>query len=55
MLKLMTTGILAPDLMSSDNFTTEVHHILDLYFGYTPIIPIPQFRDPVLRLEADMC
>jgi hypothetical protein len=45
---------MAPDPMSPDNFTAEVHHILDLYFGYTPIIPIPQFTEPVLRSEADM-
>ena len=48
------TSMMAPDPRSPDNFTAEVHRILYLHFGYTPIIPVPQFGDPVLRSETDM-
>src|SRR5271168_1605600 len=47
-------SMMAPDPRSPDNFTAEVHRILYLHFGYTPIIPVPQFGDPVLRSETDM-
>ena len=38
----------APNPKSPDNFIAEVHRILFIHFGYTPVIPIPTFRDPVL-------
>ena len=43
----------APDPKAPDNFIAEVHHILFLHFGYTPIIPVPTFHDPVLKTESE--
>ena len=48
------SSMTAVDSMSPENFTAEVHRILFLYFGYTPTIPVPQFQNPVLKLESDM-
>lgn len=43
----------APNPLSTDNFISEIHRILFLHFGYTPAIPVPTFRDPVLRTERE--
>jgi hypothetical protein len=43
----------APDPKSPDNFIAEVHRILFLHFGYTPLIPVPTFRNPILKTESD--
>ena len=43
----------APHPLSSDNFIAEVHRILYLYFGYTPVVPTLTFDDPILKTEAD--
>ena len=43
----------APDPKSPDNFIAEVHRILFLHFGYTPLIPVPTFDNPVLETEVD--
>jgi hypothetical protein len=43
----------APDPKSSDNFIAEVHRILFLHFGYTPLIPVPTLPKPVLETESD--
>lgn len=45
----------APNPKSPDNFITEVQRILFMHFGYTPVIPIPIFRDPVLKMEPNRC
>jgi len=47
-------SLIAPDPRSPENFTAEVHHILYMYFGYMPIVPIPPFQNPVLKSETDM-
>ena len=41
------------DPRSPDNFIAEVHRILFLHFGYTPLIPVPTFHSPVLKTESD--
>ena len=41
----------APNPLSTDNFISEIHRILFMHFGYTPAIPVPTFRDPVLQTE----
>ena len=43
----------APDPKSPDNFIAEVHRILYMQFGYTPLIPVPTFDEPVLKSESD--
>jgi hypothetical protein len=43
----------APNPKSPDNFIAEVHRILFMYFGYTPVIPVPTFPDPVLKTQPD--
>ncbi|KAF8814312.1 hypothetical protein BYT27DRAFT_7219882 [Phlegmacium glaucopus] len=43
----------APNPSSPDNFIAEVHRILFMHFGYTPVIPAPTFHDPVLKTEKD--
>jgi len=43
----------APDPKSPDNFIAEVHRILFMHFGYTPLIPVPTFDNPVLGTESD--
>ena len=43
----------APNPESPDNFIAEVHRILSLHFGYTPLIPVPTFDDPVLKTNSD--
>ncbi|KAF8808094.1 hypothetical protein BYT27DRAFT_7211687 [Phlegmacium glaucopus] len=43
----------APNPSSPDNFIAEVHHILFMHFGYTPVIPAPTFHDSVLKTEKD--
>jgi hypothetical protein len=43
----------APDPRSPDNFIAEVHRILFMHFGYTPLIPVPTFHSPVLKTEPD--
>ena len=45
----------APDPNSPVNFTAEVHHILFLYFGYTPVIAVPTFQESVLKTESNRC
>jgi hypothetical protein len=42
----------APNPMSPDNFIAEVHRILFMHFGYTPVIPVPTFCDPFLKTES---
>ena len=42
----------APNPLSPDNFIAEVHCILFFYFGYTPVIPVPTFPNPVLETET---
>jgi hypothetical protein len=43
----------APNPISSDNFIAEVHRILFMHFGYTPLIPVPTFHDPFLKTESE--
>ena len=43
----------APNPLSPDNFIAEVYHILFFYFGYTPVIPVPTFPNPVLETETE--
>ncbi|KAF8800628.1 hypothetical protein BYT27DRAFT_7216907 [Phlegmacium glaucopus] len=43
----------APNPSSPDNFIAEVHRILFMHFGYTPVIPAPTFHDPVLKTEKN--
>lgn len=43
----------APNPISSDNFIAEVHRILFLHFGYTPLIPVPTFHNPVLKTDSE--
>jgi hypothetical protein len=43
----------APDPKCPDNFIAEVQRILFLHFGYTPLIPVPTFDNPVLETEVD--
>ena len=42
-----------PDPKSPDNFIAEVHRILFMHFGYTPLIPVPTFPSPILKTESD--
>ena len=42
----------APNPLSPDNFIAEVHCTLFFYFGYTPVIPVPTFPNPVLETET---
>ena len=42
-----------PNPTSPDNFIAEVHRILFMYFGYTPLIPVPTFPSPVLKTNPD--
>lgn len=43
----------APNPVSPDNFIAEIHRILFMHFGYTPVIPVPMFHDPVLKTKSD--
>ena len=43
----------APNPKSPDNFIAEVHRILFVHFGYTPVIPVPTFPEPVLKTQPD--
>ena len=43
----------APNPLSPDNFIAEVHCILFFYFGYTPVIPVPTFSNPVLETGTE--
>jgi hypothetical protein len=44
----------SPDPKSPDSFIAEVHRILFMQFGYTPLIPVPTFHSPVLKTESDI-
>ncbi|KAF8801731.1 hypothetical protein BYT27DRAFT_7261643 [Phlegmacium glaucopus] len=44
---------LAPNPHLSDNFIAEVHRILYLYFGYTPVILCLTFDNPVLKTDIE--
>jgi hypothetical protein len=47
------SSLIAPDPLSPENFIAEVHRILYMYYGYTPIIPVPSFQNPVIKLENE--
>lgn len=41
------------DPKSPDNFIAEVHRILFMQFGYTPLVPVPTFQSLVLETDSE--
>ena len=43
----------SPNPFSAENFISEILSILEEFFGYTPLVPTPVYKKPLLEEEKD--